>query len=79
MKKLYEMMGGHVCGLCEKEHPPCALEFHHKNPAEKKFSISRHVLNKSWEAVKEEAKKCVILCSNCHKIAHKVKDKLFTE
>ena len=41
-----------------------ALEFHHKDPNEKDFTIS----GKSWsfERLKNEVDKCILVCSNCH-------------
>ena len=52
------------CGF--KEHA-AALEFHHRNPEEKKFRLSES-RNYSWKMVQEEIAKCDILCSNCHAI-----------
>ena len=41
--------------------------FHHLDPREKDFAISSKL---SWTVVVEELKKCVLLCSNCHREAH---------
>jgi len=47
------------------------LEFHHVNPAEKKFSIFHAVHNRySIKSVQEEIKKTVVVCANCHRIIH---------
>ncbi len=63
--KLKKMKG---CLICQ-ENEPCALDFHHVNPAEKDTEIS--LLNKhSVKKVKAEIRKCVILCSNCHRKHH---------
>jgi transposase-like protein len=43
-----------------------ALEFHHMDPLSKRLGISRGGLTLSAEAVRAEAAKCVLLCSNCH-------------
>ena len=49
-----------------------ALTFHHLR--DKSFIISgSHT--RSWEAILEELKKCVLLCQNCHNELH---DGLFT-
>jgi hypothetical protein len=65
--RIVEAMGGkcNICGYnkCEK-----ALELHHLNPAEKKFSLASIRGNpKSWSTIVEELKKCVLLCANCHR------------
>lgn len=43
------------------------LEFHHRDPRKKDFTISVCV---NIEKVKIEVKKCDVLCSNCHNIKH---------
>ena len=46
-----------------------ALEFHHENPKEKEFKLgSGNTM--SWKEYKEEALKCILVCSNCHKEIH---------
>ena len=59
-------------GKCEKcGYDKCmrALEFHHLNPNEKDFGLSKN-LSKSISALKAEADKCILLCSNCHAEEH---------
>jgi hypothetical protein len=58
------------CSMCNNEDYR-ALEFHHINSKQKDFSIS-YMRNNSFslEKMKEEIKKCVILCANCHRITH---------
>jgi len=43
-----------------------ALHFHHLDPAQKEFGISRRGFTRSIQKMREEAAKCVLLCSNCH-------------
>lgn len=60
-------------GKCEKcGYNKCigALEFHHLNPEEKDFSIGSKGYTRSWEQVKIELDKCILVCSNCHKEIH---------
>lgn len=45
------------------------IDFHHLNPNEKEFTISQCV-GKDIEKIRSEYKKCVCLCSNCHKEFH---------
>lgn len=54
------------CILCNEKHF-AALDFHHINPNEKDKAIAR-ATSKKW--VEEEVKKCVVLCSNCHRKFH---------
>lgn len=56
------------CEKCrEKRH--YLLDFHHLNPNTKLFQISQGTA-KGWNKILEEIKKCVLLCSNCHREFH---------
>lgn len=61
-------MGGR-CVECGYDHNIAALEFHHKDPVEKDFNIGS-VAHKAWKTIQQELDKCVMLCSNCHRIKH---------
>lgn len=54
------------------ESRPEALCFHHKNPDNKIECVSRMAMEGQYtlDDVKEEVKKCSIICVNCHKIEH---------
>ena len=67
--KLINYMGG-KCQTCGYDKSINALHFHHKNPNEKKFQISGKSI--SFDKLKKEADKCILLCSNCH---HELHDK----
>lgn len=74
-KKGIELLGG-KCSKCGFDKNIIALEFHHKDD-NKEFSISK-IYNKSWNVVKNEIEKCILLCSNCHRIHHsKIRDDNF--
>lgn len=63
------------CSKCPENHPAC-LEFHHLDRSKKKIEVSLIVCGTvSIETVMEEIKKCVVLCSNCHK-KHHYKEKI---
>ena len=66
---------GGKCERCGYDKSSRALEFHHLNPSEKDFGISK-VLTRSIQSLKEEADKCILLCSNCHAEIH---DELFNQ
>ena len=59
---------GNCCKNCGYSKCIDALEFHHIDPSEKEFSISGGI--KSWDRVKIELDKCVLVCSNCHREIH---------
>ena len=63
-----EYLGGE-CSVCGYNKCINALEFHHRNPDEKDFAISRSS-RLSFEDIKSELDKCDILCANCHRELH---------
>lgn len=72
-QKLVEYKGGE-CVKCGYNKCITALQFHHEDPNEKDFSIS----GKSWsfERLKKEVDKCILLCSNCHTELHEEINKM---
>ena len=64
-QRLIEEAGG-ACRICGYDRYSGALHFHHVDPAEKEFGISRKGVARSIERMRAEAAKCVLLCSNCH-------------
>jgi len=66
-QKLVDYKGG-KCEICGYSKCIEALHFHHRNPEEKDFSISGKSL--SFERLKEEVNKCILVCSNCHTEIH---------
>ena len=57
---------GGCCALCGYDKYIGALQFHHLDPAEKAFSISREGTTVALDQLRGEAAKCVLLCANCH-------------
>jgi 5-methylcytosine-specific restriction endonuclease McrA len=57
--------GGH-CAICGYDRYLGALQFHHLDPAKKSFHLGVAGLTRSLKAMRAEAAKCVLLCSNCH-------------
>lgn len=62
---LVEEAGG-SCRLCDYDRSLSALHFHHLDPTTKSFGIARAGFTHSLAKAREEARKCVLLCSNCH-------------
>lgn len=56
------------CIKCkEKRH--YTLDYHHIDPSTKLFQISQGEA-KGWDKILEEIKKCILICSNCHREFH---------
>ena len=76
-KKAVDFLGG-KCSICGYNKCIKALEFHHIDPTEKgtignkkDSTISYMIADlKSWKIIKEELKKCTLLCANCHREIH---------
>jgi len=62
---LVEEAGG-ACRLCGHRSNPRALHFHHLDPTEKRFELNAKGVALGIDALRIEARKCVLLCSNCH-------------
>jgi|SRR3989339_2055676 len=70
---------GGKCQKCTWRGNQAAMQFHHKDQNEKDFIIG-NVANKSWDSIKKEMQKCILLCANCHMVEHSTKnDKKFIE
>ncbi len=63
--RLVEEAGGR-CALCGYDEFPGALQFHHLDPSQKTFGLAMRGLTRSFNDLREEAAKCVLLCANCH-------------
>lgn len=56
------------CQICGYDKTAIALDFHHVIPEEKDRTIT--VYRNGFDKVKEEVKKCILLCANCHREFH---------
>lgn len=45
------------------------LEFHHRDPATRRFRIA-HFYGRSEATLRAEIAKCDVICANCHKRRH---------
>lgn len=62
---------GSKCAVCSYDKCPSALQFHHLDPSEKETTISTMMSTiKSWDKIVAEAKKCIMVCGNCHAEIH---------
>jgi len=63
-------MGG-KCQCCGYDKCADALDFHHIDQDTKDFSFSKVMAHcVAWERIEAELKKCVLICSNCHRELH---------
>jgi transposase-like protein len=66
LKRTLIAEAGGACAICGYSRHPSALQFHHVDPATKEFALSHEGVTRSLERARAEAKKCVLLCANCH-------------
>lgn len=55
---------GNKCKKCNSKEN---LEFDHRDKKEKLFNLSGFNLDKKWDIILDEYKKCDLLCFDCHK------------
>lgn len=62
-KFLFDILSNSACSCGERD--PFVLQFDHVR-GEKLFNLSAEIREKSFDEIKEEVKKCDIICGNCH-------------
>lgn len=70
-----EYKGGE-CQHCGYRRCLAALEFHHIDPSQKDFAVNTKL--GSFDKIKKELDKCILLCSVCHREEH-ADESLFLE
>ena len=63
LARRYKLMKG--CAVCGYKEHHVALHYNHIDPSTKVRNVSRAA---SVKAVKEEIRKCEVLCANCHAV-----------
>lgn len=56
---------GGKCRICDYDKCKRALEFHHTDPLTKSFTLSS--VSNSFESMRKEVDKCILVCANCHR------------
>jgi transposase len=64
-RTLVEEAGG-KCVICGYSRCQQGLQFHHLDPATKEFHLGMSGITRSLSRSRREARKCVLLCANCH-------------
>lgn len=71
MKNKIVFAAGGKCQICSYDKCGNALEFHHIDPSSKEFPITRLTDRpRTISKYADELKKCILLCSNCHREVH---------
>lgn len=69
--QLLKLLGEIKCSKCGYNKNLACLSFHHKEPNKKEFSLNQRICTAySMKRLTEEAKKCQVLCMNCHTEHH---------
>jgi transposase len=66
VKEILVAEAGGRCCMCGYDRHVAALHFHHVDPSEKLIPVSARGIAYAIDTLREEAKKCILLCSNCH-------------
>lgn len=74
-KRRAVMYCGDKCADCGNQFPDRVYDFHHIDPAHKDFKLSSAYFMR-WRKLEAELDKCVLLCSNCHRIRHASTDEI---
>jgi len=63
-----ESLKNRPCDRCHIAYASYVLDWHHRNPGEKSFSLGRGGWLYSKQRILDEIVKCDLLCANCHRI-----------
>lgn len=66
VKAILVAEAGGKCIKCGYNRYFGALDFHHRDPLIKEFGISSKGMTYSLARMRREAKKCDLICKNCH-------------
>jgi transposase len=66
MKALLVAEAGGSCVVCGYSRNARGLHFHHLDPRSKRIEINARGSALALERLRAEARKCVLLCANCH-------------
>lgn len=67
-EKAVEYKGG-KCVICDYNKCIKGFDFHHLDPTKKDFTIGSNS-SISWEKIKNEIEKCILVCCRCHREIH---------
>lgn len=70
MKEMLVAYKGGKCSRCGYSKCVNALEFHHRDRAQKDFNIAQTGKTPGLATLKHETDKCDLVCANCHREIH---------
>jgi hypothetical protein len=70
LKELVLEYKGGKCVVCSYNKYAGAFDLHHIDGSTKEFGLAVRGLTRSWEKIKEESDKCVLVCATCHREIH---------
>ena len=70
LKEMVVEYKGDKCQICNYAKYVGAFDLHHIDGSTKEFGLSMRGLTRSWEKIKAEADKCILVCANCHREIH---------
>ena len=68
LQRMINVLKDVPCADCGVRYPPCVMDFHHPNPADKEKAVGWLRRCGSVAGLVREIKKCIVLCANCHRI-----------
>ena len=61
-----EYKGGR-CQICGYSKYQGALDLHHIDPSQKDFALGQKGYTRSWQKIRDELDKCILLSATCHR------------
>lgn len=65
--EMLERLKQRPCADCGGHFPSCAMDFDHRDPGQKQYTVSRMVGRAGHGRIMAEVAKCDIVCANCHR------------
>ena len=69
-KEMIKVAKDKSCAACGVKYDPIVMDLHHLDPSQKDERVAQLAKSSSYKKLQEEIDKCVVLCSNCHRMVH---------
>jgi hypothetical protein len=56
------------CADCKQRFQPCAMDFDHRDPDSKRYTVTRMIGRAGTDRILAEVARCDIVCANCHRL-----------